>query len=48
MFGASTAPRALPSANQMQRAVSRVLDTGLAPVHRRAQANAKRLSRRKR
>jgi hypothetical protein len=48
MFGASTAPRALPSANQVQRAVSRVLDTGLAPVHRRAQANAKRLSRRKR
>ena len=48
MFGASAAPRALPSANQVQRAVSRVLDTGLAPVHRRAQANAKRLSRRKR
>jgi hypothetical protein len=48
MFGAPTARRALPTSAQMQRAVSRLVDSGLAPVHRRAQANAKRLARRKR
>jgi hypothetical protein len=42
-------PLAAPGADaaQLQRAVSRVMHSGLAPVHRRATANARRLTRRK-
>jgi hypothetical protein len=43
-----TASRAGPRPLEMERAISRIVHDGLAPVHRRATANAKRLSRRKR
>jgi hypothetical protein len=35
----------LPSEKQRKRAVSRLVDAGLAPIHKRATANARRLSR---
>ena len=35
----------LPSARQRKRAVSRLVDAGLGPIHKRATANARRLSR---
>jgi len=38
----------LPSTTQSTRAVSRVMDAGLGPVHRRATANARRLTRKRR
>ena len=47
-LGTPLAAPGLPTPAQMQRAGLRLLDSGLAPVHRRATANAKRLSRRKR
>jgi hypothetical protein len=35
----------LPSVRQRKRAVSRLVDAGLGPIHKRATANARRLSR---
>lgn len=40
-------PSAAAAASQIQRAGTRVLSKGVAPVHRKAVANAKRLSRTK-
>jgi hypothetical protein len=34
-----------PTRRQRQRAIAKVLDAGLAPVHKRATANARRLGR---
>lgn len=41
------APSAAATANQLHKAVLGVMGKGLAPVHRKAVANAKRLSRTK-
>jgi hypothetical protein len=35
----------LPTARQRNRAASRLIDAGLGPIHKRATANARRLSR---
>ena len=43
-----TASRAAPRPLEVQRAISNIVNSGLAPVHRRATANAKRLARKKR
>ena len=41
-------PALVPGRAQVERTVARVVRSGLAPVHRRATANAKRLTRSKR
>lgn len=48
MLSTNRRTRLGPSSQQLQRAATQVLSAGLAPVHRRAVANAKRLGRSRR